>query len=91
MNESPQSRKVFLNLKAAETLMEQANDPVVGAMLKLVYSQLTWDIANKEPLPCAPLDLGYIFTLLSKVLVRPKLEAVLANPAQPFPEDNTLW
>ncbi len=84
MNESNASADVFINHDLAVTFMEQFSDLVVRCLLKLVYSQLTWDIAQDGALPGGAMDLMYLFRLLSKALVRSNLEAVLKNPNEPF-------
>ena len=87
MNDSNATGDVFINQDCAVTFMEEFSDPVVRSMLKLIYAQLTWDIAHDGTIPSGAIDLMYLFRLLSKALIKANLEAVLRNPNEPFTTD----
>ena len=90
MEKPHDGKDVFLNHDQAVSLLERSPDPVVRAMLKLVYSYITWELLESDHRPQATLDLGYVFTILAKALAPKNLEAVLRNPEDPFPASDEL-
>jgi hypothetical protein len=75
-----ESQVVFMNLKEAENLLENHPDPVVRAVLGLVYSSITWEIQEHDRKPGGVFDIGYCFRILSGSLTKENLERVLRDP-----------
>jgi hypothetical protein len=87
-NMSITEKLVFRNLQEAEQLMENSTDPVVRAILKQIYSAITWETVEHKRLPEGEFDVGYCFKVLAGVLTRATLELILQNPDSPFPRDD---
>ena len=81
---------LVVNHESALLYMEAVADPVTSTMLRILYSRITWNFAHEQSIPQYPLDLEYLFCLLSQILNRTTLEAVLNNPKCPFPINEEL-
>jgi hypothetical protein len=90
MGTGQQEPDVFLNHDRAIELLEQSPDLVTRAILRSIYSQMTWDSIHSNRRPQESFDIGYMFEMVAKALTAKNLEAILSNPDASVSEED-FW